>query len=119
MTKNANDILRGEYGAKIKEFLEAQGEEVLITGSNEIAFPVVDCDGTEKFLVLKLQVPKGSRDGELYDGYAMAEEYKLKMAEKAEKAEKAAAAKAKKIERDKAFRAKQAELKAQRENGAH
>lgn len=118
MTKNANDILRGAYGAKIKEFLEAQGEEVLVTGSNEIAFPVVDCDGTEKFIVLTLKVPKGSRDGELYDGYAMAEDFKLKQAAKAEKAEKAAAAKAKKIERDKAFRAKQAELKAKREAAA-
>lgn len=118
MTKNANDILRGTYGAKIKEFLEAQGEEVLITGSNEIAFPVVDTDGIEKFIVLKIQIPKGSRDGEQYDGYAMAEEYKIKTAEKIEKAEKAAAAKAKKIERDKAFRAKQAELKAKREAAA-
>ena len=49
---------------------------------------------------MTVKVPTGSRDGEAYDGYAMAEEYRLKVAEKAEKARKAAEAKAKKIAKD-------------------
>ena len=56
-------------------------------GSNEIALPVVDEDGNEKWLVLTFKVPTGSRDGDAYDGYSMAEDYQMKQAEKKAKAE--------------------------------
>ena len=74
-------------------------EEVLRVGSNEIALPVVDNENNERWLVVTFKVPTGSRDGDAYDGYSMAEDYKMKLEEKAEKekvkAEKAAKDKAK------------------------
>ena len=69
-------------------FLKENDEDVLRTNSNEVAIPCVDEEGNEKFVVFVVKVPTGSRDGEEYDGYAVAESYALKLKEKAEKAEK-------------------------------
>ena len=83
----------------VAEHLSNVGEEVLRVGSNEIALPVLDEEGNEKWMVLTFKVPTGSRDGDAYDGYAMAEDYKMKCEDKErkvkEKAEKAAKDKAK------------------------
>ena len=57
----------------------------------------------------------GSRDGEAYDAYSLAQEYTMKQAEKKEKAEKAAKEKAAKIARDTEMRRQKAEAKAKRE----
>jgi hypothetical protein len=99
----------------IAKLLTEQGEEVLRTNSNEIAIPTLDEDGNEEFLVLVFKVPTGSRDGDAYDGYSMAEDYAMKVRDKAEKAEKAKAEKEKKIARDKAMREQKAKAKAERE----
>lgn len=102
--------VRAQYMELVEKFLVENGEEVLHAGSNELALPCVDADGNGKFIVLTFKVPTGSRDGDAYDGYAMAEAFKMKEAEKAEKAKVAAAKKAAKIERDKKTReAKKAE----------
>lgn len=113
--KVLDDGLREKYLEIISGALSTAGEEVLRVGSNEVALPCVDAEGNEKFVVLTVKVPTGSRDGDLYDGYSMAEDYELKLKEKEEKAAKAAEQKAKKMERDKKNREKQAELKAKRE----
>ena len=52
--------------------------------------------------VITFKVPTGSRDGDAYDGYSVAEEYAIKQKLKAEKAIAAAKAKEKKIAKDKA-----------------
>lgn len=109
--KVLNDKLRECYIQKLIEKF-AEEEEVLRVGSSEISFPVVDGAGNEKFVVLSVKVPTGSRDGDEYDGYSMAQEYEMKCAEKAEKAKAAAEAKAKKMARDAKARAKKAEAKA-------
>lgn len=101
--KALNDGLRTHYMRKVCEFLEEE-EEVLVVGSNELAIPVVDAEGNEKWVVFSIKVPSGSRDGDAYDGYAMAQDYEMKQTEKAEKAK----AKAEKAEKDKAKRAKSA-----------
>ena len=108
--------LRAVYIEKVAELFKADGEEVLRTGSSEVAFPVVDSEGNEKFIVVSVKVPKGERkDGYVpYDGYSVAEEYEINQREKAEKKAKADVEKAKTIAKDKAFREKQAELKAKR-----
>lgn len=108
--------LRAVYIEKVAELFKADGEEVLRTGSSEVAFPVVDADGNEKFIVVSVKVPKGERkDGYVpYDGYSVAEEYAIKLREQADKKAKADEAKRKKIAQDEAFRKKQAELKAKR-----
>ena len=92
---------------KVMRFLESLGEEILRTGSNEIALPVVDADGNEKWLVLTFKVPTGSRDGDAYDGYSVAEDYQMKQDEKAQKqAEKEAKAAKDKAKREAAEKAK-------------
>ena len=98
-TKVLNDEIKTRFLEGVSEHLTNAGEEVLRTGSNEIALPVLDEDGNEKWLVLTFKVPTGSRDGDAYDGYSMAEDYKMKCEDKErkakEKAEKAAKDKAK------------------------
>ncbi len=82
---NAKDILRNHYMKEIRTLLESMNEEILVTGSNEFAIPCVDNEGNDQFLVLTFKIPKGSRDGEAYDGYSVAEEYAMKQKKKAEK----------------------------------
>lgn len=113
--KALDEAIRARYMGRIREFLTNDDEEVLVTGSNQFAIPCVDEEGNEKFLVILFQVPTGSRDGDAYDGYSMAEDYSIKLKNKAEEAEKRAAEKARKIERDKAMREAKAKAKAERE----
>ena len=100
--KQLDEEIKVRFLEGVSEHLSNVGEEVLRVGSNEIALPVVDTEGEERWLVLTFKVPTGSRDGDAYDGYSMAEDYKMKLEEKAEKAK----TKAEKAEKDKAKRAK-------------
>lgn len=104
--------LRARYLKIISEALIAAGEEVLVTGSGEIACPCVDSEGEDAWCVLTAKIPTGSRDGDPYDGYAMAEDFKLKSEAKAVKAAEAAAKKAAKIKKDEEMRRQKAETKA-------
>lgn len=108
-----NDEIREKYISTVKDFLEKSGEEVLVTGSNEIALPCVDTEGNEKFIVLTFKVPTGTRDGEPYNGYNEASDYAAHLEAKAEKAKAAAEKKARKIEADKKAREEKARLKAE------
>lgn len=107
-----DNAIREKYIEIVKTALEANGEEVLITGSNEIAMPCVDAEGNEKFLVLTFKVPTGTRGGDAYNGYHEAEDYAAHLELKAEKAKAAAEKKARKIEADKKLREEKARLKA-------
>ena len=111
--KQLHEGIRAKFLAAITEYLTAQGEEVLRTNSNEIAVPTLDEEGNEEFITLTFKVPTGSRDGDAYDGYSMAEDYQIKLREQAEKAAKAEAEKAKKIARDKAQREALAKARAE------
>ena len=111
--KSLHDALRAKYIERVSKFLTDAGEEVLVTSSNEIALPCVDSEGNDEFIVLTFKVPTGSRDGDAYDGYSMAEDFKMKSAEKAEKAKIAAEKKAKKIAQDKKMREEKAKAKAE------
>ena len=85
--KQLDEEIKLRFLEGVKEHLENCGEEVLMVKSNEIALPVVDSEGEERWLVLTFKVPTGERTtGEAYDGYSMAEDYQMKLAEKAEKA---------------------------------
>ena len=97
--KVLREQVRNQYIEKIFQFL-AEVEDVGMTASNEFNFPIVDAEGNEDFIVVKVAIPTGSRDGEPYDGYGARNDYQLHLKEKAEKEEKAKAAKAKKIARD-------------------
>jgi hypothetical protein len=117
MNKATNEALRAQYIELLTKLLGEGGEEVLRVKSNEIAIPCVDRDGEDNYVVITIKVPTGSRDGDPYDGYGEAESYAMNVAAKAEKAKADAEKKAKKIERDRAYRAKQAENKAKRGEG--
>ena len=113
--RNLNDKIRADYMARVRDALTQNGDEILVTGSNEFAIPCVNAEGDDEFIVITFKVPTGSRDGDPYDGYAVAQEYSMKLAEKAEKAKEAAAKKAKKIEVDRKMREAKAKAKAERE----
>ena len=110
--KVTNDALRNQYVDAVMKMLADAGEEVLRVGSNEIAIPVVDAEGEDNYVVFVVKVPTGSRDGDAYDAYGLAQEYEMKQAEKKEKAEKAAKEKAAKIARDQKMREQKAAAKA-------
>jgi len=111
--KSLNDAVRSHFMQLVRESLEQIDEQILVVNSNEFAIPTLDGNGNDTFVTIKFSVPTGSRDGDAYDGYALADEYKTKLADKAEKAEKAKIAKEKKIARDKANREKLAKSKAE------
>lgn len=110
--KVEREILRNEFLGKIMDyFTVTENEEVLRVKSNEIALPVVGCEGNEDFIVITVKVPTGANKGtEPYDGYAMAEDYQHYLKEKELKAKKNAEKKAKKIARDKEIREKKKEI---------
>ena len=111
--KVEREIIRTEFLDRVAKFLYESGEEVLRVKSNEIALPVVGCEGNEDFLVLTFKVPTGANKGtEPYDGYALAEDYVHNLAEKERKAKTKAEEKAKKIAKDAEVRKRKAEISA-------
>ena len=60
----------------ICEVYETDG---LAVSASEIAVPVVDSEGNEKFVLIKVSIPRGTRDGDggyiPYDGYAAHDAY--------------------------------------------
>lgn len=114
--KELDEGIRNEWLAKLKTWLDSLDVDNMQVKSNEIAIPVLDAERNDKFLVLILKVPTGSReDGEAYDGYALAEQYAKSVAAKAEKAKADAEKKARKIAADKAKREAMAKAKAEHE----
>lgn len=115
--KQLRENLKKEYVELLSEYLNGIGEEVLRVGSNELAFPVTDTEGNEDFIVLVVKIPTGANKGaEPYDGYAMAEDYELKLKNKEEKAKKTAEEKAKKIAKDAKRREKEKAIKEKRDS---
>lgn len=87
-----NDIL-----AAVTAFLsDHYDSDVLDVSASELAMPVTDAEGNELFALIKVSIPRGTRNGAggytPYDGYAAHEEWEL---DKADKADKAAARKEK------------------------
>lgn len=87
-----NDILTA-LTAFLSEHYDA---DVMDVSASELTMPCVDAEGNEKFALIKVSIPRGTRNGDggytPYDGYAAHEEWEL---DKAEKADKAAARKEK------------------------
>lgn len=110
--KQLDEMLKADFLDRVTNFLSGEDggqEEVLRVKSNEIAIPVVDSEGNERWIVITIKAPTGERGGDGYDGYSMAEDYQMKQEAKAEKkAEKEAKAEAdrKKREAEKAEKAK-------------
>lgn len=83
-----NDILTA-MTAFLSEHFEA---DVMDVSASELVMPVVDAEGNEKFALIKVSIPRGTRNGDggydAYDGYAAHKEWELDKADKADKAAK-------------------------------
>jgi hypothetical protein len=113
--KQAIDNLRSKTLQKVINFFANEGEDIQQTKTGTAMFPAVDELGNECFLTVTVQIPKGSRDGEAYDGYAEAENYRIETKRKQEEKLAKEIAKQKKIERDKKLREEKAKLKKEKE----
>ena len=85
--KVLRESIKEEWRDFLEEVIQRRGDETLRTASNEIAVPVVDSEGGEHFIVLTIKIPTGSRDGDAYDGYAVAEDYAMRCEAKRAKAQ--------------------------------
>lgn len=88
--------------------------DALPVSASELAIPCLDDEGNEAWALIKVSVPRGTRDGNggyiPYDGESMAREYAEECEEKAEKKAKAEAKKQAKIAKDQAKRAEKQAL---------
>lgn len=83
--------IRNKMLENIMKMIDSEyATDALPVSASEIAVPVVDEEGNEKFALIKVSIPRGTRNGDggytPYDGYAAAEDYKLDLADKADKA---------------------------------
>ena len=71
------NVLLSDVQSILSERLDS---DVLRVGPSEIAIPATDKDGNEFFYLVKISIPRGTRNGEggytEYDGYAAAEKEK-------------------------------------------
>jgi hypothetical protein len=90
------------------------GCDVLPVSASEIALPVTDAEGNDKWILIKVSIPRGTRNGEggydPYDGYSAAEDYAFECEEKAQKKASAEAKKQAKIAQDEKKRAEKKAL---------
>lgn len=111
--KVEREMIRELFLNKIKMYMidDEDVDEVLQVKSNEVAIPVVGCEGNEDFVVITVKVPTGANKGmEPYDGYSEAEDYQMKLDEKERKAKEKEEKKKRKIARDEEVRKKKKEI---------
>ena len=86
MTKQElNNALRNATLQEIVSALAPSHDDVLQVESGKVAFPCVDAEGNEKWAVIAVTIPNGTRAGEPFDGYAKAKEYAAHVKEQADK----------------------------------
>lgn len=72
----------------IKMIEQVYDTDALFVSASEIAVPVIDDEKNEKFVLIKVSIPRGTRNGEggykPYNGYAAAESYADDLASKAQ-----------------------------------
>ena len=88
--------LRNQYLDMIRQMVsEKVDTDALEVSASELAIPCLDDENNEKFVLIKVSIPRGTRNGEggyePYDGYGVAEEY---IAAKESKAQERAVKKA-------------------------
>lgn len=116
MTKaQLETALRNTYLSFISQTISQEMEtDVLPVSASELAVPCLDDEGNEKFVLIKVSIPRGTRNGtggyDPYDGYAVAEDYAEDCKEKAQKKADAEAKKQAKIAKDEQKRAEKKAL---------
>lgn len=100
------NLLRNDFLSKVCAMVDEEYEtDALAVSASELAIPVLDAEGNEKFILVKVSIPRGTRNGEggyiPYDGYeaheTYVEEQESKAQEKAVKKAMKAAEKGKKV----------------------
>lgn len=90
MTKaQLENALRNIYLSLISQTISKEMEtDALPVSASELAVPCLDDEGNEKFVLIKVSVPRGTRNGQggydPYDGYAASEAYLLEQESKAQ-----------------------------------
>lgn len=97
--------MRNQYLNMISNMIVQKLEtDALPVSASEIAVPCLDEEGNEKWVLIKVSIPRGTRNGEgsydPYDGYAAADDYAVTCEEKAQKKIDAENKKQAKIARD-------------------
>ena len=116
MTKaQLETLLRNKFLAFVSDTISQEMEtDVLPVSASELAIPCLDEEGNEKFVLIKISIPRGTRNGaggyDPYDGYTAHEDYLDDLKEKAQKKADAEAKKQAKIARDEAKRAEKKAL---------
>ena len=106
MTKaQLETAIRNMFLDFIREMVtEKLDTDALNVSASELAVPCLDKEGNEKWALIKVSIPRGTRNGQggydPYDGYAVAEDYAIDCAEKVQKKADADAKKQAKIARD-------------------
>ena len=105
--KNITDQLRANFTADLAEFLAQKYDvDVCQTAAGTLMIPTVDAAGDDRWVKFSIIIPKEASEEEGNDGYSLARDYQLKIAEKAEKrAEK------EKISKEKAEKSKKSKEK--------
>lgn len=106
--------IRNDFLDSIMKYIsESRETDVLPVSASELAVPCLDAEGNEKWVLIKVSIPRGTRNGngyDPYDGYAAAEDYQFELSDKAEKKRVAEEQKAKKIAADEKKRAEKKAL---------
>ena len=116
MTKaQMETMIRNDFLALITQAItDTKETDALPVSASEIAVPCLDADGNETWALIKVSIPRGTRNGQggydPYDGYVAAEDYQIDLQEKADKKAAAEAKKQAKIAKDQAKRAEKAAL---------
>ena len=102
--------LRTNFLQLVREMIaEKVDTDALEVSASELAIPCLDAEGGERWVVIKVSIPRGTRNGnggyDPYDGYAVAEDYAQDLVEKADKKKASEAKKQAKIAKDQAKRA--------------
>jgi len=111
MTKaQLETAIRNMFLDFIREMVtEKLDTDALDVSASELAVPCLDKEGNEKWALIKVSIPRGTRNGQggydPYDGYYIAEQYAEELRDKANYKAQKEAEKQAKIARDEAKRA--------------
>ena len=84
--KNITDQLRANFTADLAEFLAQKYDvDVCQTAAGTLMIPIIDAAGDDRWVKFSIIIPKEASEEEGNDGYSLARDYQLKIAEKAEK----------------------------------
>ncbi len=111
MTKaQLETAIRNRFLDLIREMIsDKMDTDALPVSASELAIPCLDDENNESWALIKVSIPRGTRNGEggyiPYNGYSANEEYIYTLREKADKKAAAEAKKQRKIEHDQKVRA--------------